>query len=145
MTRFLNLDLEIRTAARPRALIAEMRSKAFLLHAGATRDGFLTVVEIAGRSRRPATLMVQFARLLAGLGPRALRQYHNAGERRFVLGYATRNDRCAEFEIPRQVSAQAAALNGILAIAVYDGGGRPNRDGRPGPGGHAGPPSRRDA
>ena len=86
--KFLNVDLEITSSTRPFALEKELVGLGALnLFSGDTGDGYLCTFEVAQDMDTPDQVVIEFSRLIGGFKKEAKKEWDDASERVFDVGY----------------------------------------------------------
>ena len=118
--RFLNIDLDLVTAAEPSRLLADMGDAVFVLYSGPTDDGHLTSLEIAGDSTTPESTMQEFRRILDQLEAPAKHEWLQARKKEFNFGFETEEaPKQVKFSLSPKVISMLAETGGSFGITVY--------------------------
>ena len=119
--QFLNVDLEIWSAAKLDSMAAEMGHRVSVLHCGPAPKRFLLAVETASlRSRKdPDAAIHALCAIVESLSPKSRRVWQKA-RKVFDVGYETEGfERLFQFSLRPETIARVAKLKAGLAFSYY--------------------------
>ncbi len=123
---FLNVDLDIESAADLRPLAAELEAVCVILHAGTTGSGRnrLSVVRLESlecdSADGPDAVIHDLCRVIEALSPAGRALWYSATVRQFDVGYdAQPGHPAARFVLRPDTIGRVARLGATLAVTVY--------------------------
>lgn len=133
---FLNVDLDLKSAAALDALVTAWGSRVIPIHAARTRGRHWMRFMLAGQPKTPAQAILRFCRLVEDLPGPARAVWKNAASREFDIGIqAGIERRAAEWVLEPKVLAAVASVGGRIRLTIYSplllmGGKKRGRRGR---------------
>jgi hypothetical protein len=127
-TRFLNVDLDIRSRVPLDPLLDAFGRRVVVLFAGREGRGHAAHLELAGETLSPDALVRRFVRLVERL-PRAARaSWNGAQSREFNVGVqAAREPHSFDVRLERATIQAVANVNGRIGLTVYGAGSELDR------------------
>ncbi len=120
---FLNVDLEITSASKLDAVIAEMGQRVIVLHSGpaAARKKRLLVLESSQQHGGPDSTINALCSVIEALSPAARRMLDSA-RKEFDIGYELRaSGRLSRFRLRPDTLDRVARLGAALAVSYCRG------------------------
>ena len=120
VTRFLNIDLDIRSNSPLDSLVGAFGRHIVVLHVGKVERGYGARLELAPEAQSPDRLLRRFVKQVQQL-PRAGRVvWNSARAREFNIGIqAARNPYSFEFRLESETLRAVAAVKARIGITVY--------------------------
>lgn len=117
---FLNVDLEIQTAADPASLAAELEGKALLLYCGPFHDDYLINIESHHHAADADNRINDLCNIVESLSPSSRDLWKNALRRELDAGFeATPTHEAFAVAISSSTLRRMASLDVSFAITIY--------------------------